>query len=63
VPKVYLANITDEVDRLCACTTRGRRNGANAVMVNALPVGLSAVRMLRRHARCRWSRTFRSSPP
>ena len=49
--KVYLANITDEVDRLVALHDIVVGNGANAVMVNALPVGLSAVRMLRRHSR------------
>jgi ribulose-bisphosphate carboxylase large chain len=49
--KVYLANITDEVERLVALHDTAVANGANAVMVNALPVGLSAVRMLRRHAR------------
>lgn len=51
VPKVYLANITDEIDRLVALHDTVVANGANAVMVNALPVGLSGVRMLRRHAR------------
>ena len=50
VPKVYLANITDEVDRLVDLHDIAVERGANAVMVNALPVGLSAVRMLRRHA-------------
>jgi ribulose-bisphosphate carboxylase large chain len=49
-PKVYLANITDEVDRLCDLHDTAVAAGANAVMVNALPVGLSAARMLRRHA-------------
>src|SRR5262249_55078165 len=51
VPKVYLANITDEVDRLVELHDLAVGNGANAVLVNALPVGLSGVRMLRRHAR------------
>jgi ribulose-bisphosphate carboxylase large chain len=50
-PKMYLANITDEVDRLCELHDMAVANGANAVLVNAMPVGLSAVRMLRRHAR------------
>ncbi|WP_058557807.1 RuBisCO large subunit C-terminal-like domain-containing protein [Thiohalocapsa sp. ML1] len=50
VPKVYLANITDEVDRLADLHDTVVGNGANAVMVNALPVGLSAVRALRKHA-------------
>ncbi|NBC46487.1 MAG: ribulose 1,5-bisphosphate carboxylase [Gammaproteobacteria bacterium] len=49
-PKVYLANITDEVDRLLPLHDLVVANGANAVMVNALPVGLSAVRMLRKQA-------------
>jgi ribulose-bisphosphate carboxylase large chain len=51
VPKVYLANITDEVDQLIELHDTVVANGANAVMVNALPTGLSAVRMLRKHAR------------
>jgi ribulose-bisphosphate carboxylase large chain len=49
--KIYLANITDEVDRLCELHDLAVANGANAVLINAMPVGLSAVRMLRRHAR------------
>ncbi len=49
--KMYLANITDEVDRLCELHDIAVSNGANAVLVNAMPLGLSAVRMLRRHAR------------
>ncbi|MBK1621276.1 ribulose 1,5-bisphosphate carboxylase [Lamprobacter modestohalophilus] len=48
--KVYLANITDEVDRLLPLQDLVVANGANAVMVNALPTGLSAVRMLRKQA-------------
>lgn len=51
VPKVYLANITDEVDRLAELHDVAVDAGANAVMVNALPVGLSGLRLLRRHAR------------
>lgn len=51
VPKMYLANITDEVDRLCAQHDVAVANGANAVLVNALPLGVSAIRMLRAHAR------------
>ncbi|MEJ2534206.1 MAG: RuBisCO large subunit C-terminal-like domain-containing protein [Gammaproteobacteria bacterium] len=47
---IYLANITDEVDRLCDLHDVAVGNGAGAVMVNALPTGLSAARMLRRHA-------------
>lgn len=51
VPKMYLANITDEVDRLCDLHDVAVQAGANAVMVNAMPVGLSGIRALRRHAR------------
>jgi ribulose-bisphosphate carboxylase large chain len=51
VPKMYLANITDEVDRLVDLHDLAVRNGAGAVMINAMPVGLSGVRMLRRSAR------------
>ncbi len=50
VPKCYLANITDEVDRLIELHDLAVANGANALLVNAMPVGLSAVRMLCKHA-------------
>ncbi|EGV33075.1 Ribulose-bisphosphate carboxylase [Thiorhodococcus drewsii AZ1] len=50
-PKIYLANITDEVDRLIEQHDLAVANGANALLINAMPVGLSAVRMLRKHAR------------
>ncbi|NTW10438.1 MAG: ribulose 1,5-bisphosphate carboxylase [Chlorobiaceae bacterium] len=50
-PKIYLANVTDEVDRLIEQHDIAVRNGANALLVNALPVGLSAVRMLARHTK------------
>jgi ribulose-bisphosphate carboxylase large chain len=50
-PKVYLANITDEVDRLADLHDLAVERGANAVMLNALPVGLSAARMMARHTR------------
>ncbi|NEX20891.1 ribulose 1,5-bisphosphate carboxylase [Thiorhodococcus mannitoliphagus] len=50
-PKMYLANITDEVDRMLDLHDVAVANGANAVLVNAMPVGLSGVRMLRKHAR------------
>jgi ribulose-bisphosphate carboxylase large chain len=51
VPKGYLANITDEVDTLHALHDTAVAAGATMVMVNAMPVGLSGVRALRRHAR------------
>jgi len=47
--KGYLANITDEVDRMIEQHDIAVRNGANALLINAMPVGLSAVRMLRKH--------------
>lgn len=48
--KIYLANITDEADRLIELHDMCVKNGANALMVNAMTVGLSPIRMLRRHA-------------
>ncbi len=51
VRKIYLANITDEVDRLLELHDIAVENGANALMVNGMTTGLSAVRMLRKHAR------------
>jgi ribulose-bisphosphate carboxylase large chain len=50
VPKMYLANITDEVDRLLELHDVAVREGAGALLINAMPVGLSAVRMLRKYA-------------
>ncbi len=49
--KIYLANITDEVDKIIEQHDTAVANGANALLVNALPVGLSAVRMLRKHTK------------
>jgi ribulose-bisphosphate carboxylase large chain len=49
-PKIYLANITDEVDRLTELHDVAVAAGAGALLVNAMPVGLSGVRMLRKHA-------------
>ena len=49
--KIYLANITDEVDKMIEQHDIAVANGANALLVNALPVGLSAVRMLRKHTK------------
>lgn len=48
--KIYLANITDEVEFLKRNHDIAVENGANAVMVNGMTTGLSAVRMLARHA-------------
>jgi ribulose-bisphosphate carboxylase large chain len=47
--KIYLANITDEVDRLIALHDIAVERGVNALMVNGMTTGLSAVRMLRKH--------------
>lgn len=49
--KMFIANITDEVDRLVALHDLVVANGLNAVMLNSWPVGLSAARMLRKHAK------------
>ena len=49
--KIYLANITDEVDRLIELHDIAVARGANALMVNGMTTGLSAVRMLRKHSR------------
>jgi len=51
MPKGFLANITDEVDRLSALHDVAVNAGANLVMVNTMPVGISGVRALRRVAR------------
>lgn len=45
-PKMYLANVTDEVARLDDLHDLAVAHGANALLVNAMPVGLSAVRAL-----------------
>lgn len=48
--KFYMANVTDEVSRLTAQHDTAVGNGASALLVNALPVGLSGVRLLREHS-------------
>lgn len=50
VPKMYMANVTDEVARLAGLHDVAVAAGAGSLLVNALPVGLSGVRMLRAHA-------------
>jgi len=47
--KIYLANITDEVDRLLELHDIAVEKGVGALMVNGMTTGLSAVRMLRKH--------------
>jgi len=49
--KIYLANITDEVDRLIELHDIAVAGGANALLVNGMTTGLSAIRMLRKHTR------------
>ena len=49
--KIYLVNITDEVDRLLELYDIAVANGANAIMINGMATGFSAVRMLRKHSR------------
>jgi ribulose-bisphosphate carboxylase large chain len=51
VPKAYMANVTDEVTRLVALHDVAVSGGAGSLLVNALPVGLSGVRLLAAHAR------------
>ncbi len=48
--KMFIANITDEVDRLTELHDIAVGEGINAVMVNVMATGLSAVRALRKHA-------------
>jgi len=50
-PKMYLASITDEVDRLIPLHDQAVEGGANAVMVNGVFTGFSALRHLRKKAR------------
>ena len=49
--KIYLANITDEADRLIELHDLCVKNGVNALMVNVMTVGLSPIRLLRRRTR------------
>ena len=45
----YLANITDEVDKMLELHDIGIKNGADMFMINVMTTGLSAVRMIRKH--------------
>lgn len=49
--KMFICNITDEVDRIVDLHDLAVANGLNAVMLNSWPIGLSAARMLRKKAR------------
>lgn len=48
--KMFIANITDEVDQMMALHDIAVQNGINAVMINVMAVGLSAVRAFRKKA-------------
>lgn len=48
--KMFQANITAEIDRLEELHDQAVSNGANAVMLNSMTTGLSAARVLRKHA-------------
>ena len=47
---MFQANITAEIDRLQEMHDLAVANGANAVMLNSMTTGLSAVRVLRKKA-------------
>lgn len=47
-PKCYLASLSDEVDAIPSLYKAAKQGGANAVMLNPMCTGLSAVRSLRR---------------
>jgi ribulose-bisphosphate carboxylase large chain len=50
--KMYLVNITDEVDRVLELLALANRGGeGTAVMLNSMSIGLSAIRMVRARAR------------
>lgn len=49
--KIYIANITDEVDSIWRLHDEAVEGGANAVMINAIMTGVSALRSLRRIAK------------
>lgn len=44
--KIFIANITDEVDRIAELHDAVVARGANTVMINAIPAGISALRAL-----------------
>ncbi|MBI4411467.1 MAG: ribulose 1,5-bisphosphate carboxylase [Deltaproteobacteria bacterium] len=50
-PKMLVANLTDEVDEIERLYEEAEKNGANAVMLNSLFTGISALRMLRRKSK------------
>lgn len=46
--KIFIAHITDEVDRIGGLHDAAVKNGANTVMINAIMTGISALRVLRK---------------
>ena len=48
--KMFIANITDEVDRIRELHDIAVKNGVNAVMLNVMAVGLSAARCLAKYS-------------
>jgi ribulose-bisphosphate carboxylase large chain len=62
--KLYLVNITDEVDRILELLDVVEREGeGNAVMLNTMTMGLSAIRMLRKNARMPIAGHFAGTAP
>lgn len=49
--KIYIANITDEVDSIKALHDRAVENGASVVMINSIMTGISPLRALRKETR------------
>ncbi len=47
--KCFVANVTDESDRILKLCDIAQENGINAVMVNVMALGLSPVRVLRKN--------------
>ncbi|MFH1654741.1 MAG: RuBisCO large subunit C-terminal-like domain-containing protein [Pseudomonadota bacterium] len=50
VPKMFVANITDEVENLVTLHDIAVENGINAVMVNGMTTGFSAIKMLKKRS-------------
>lgn len=48
-PKMFIANITHDLDRMLELSDIAVSNGVNAVMINVMAVGLAAARKLRGH--------------
>lgn len=46
--KIFLSNITDEVDQMLSLYDQAIENGADMVMINGIMAGVSAIRMIRK---------------